>query len=249
MYLSLNSADVHYLMSWPRVPAKRYKLPLVNSRKRHWPTIDICMFEELNVTLRKGQRRVNGQGQRWRETESFFPSCMVEIERWEKWEDALFSLSVMKSRAEGIFAGNPARHAVGLLWRCLHGCVWERGTSSSNEQNKLCEYEKMWSLFNVSTHISNIHIYIFCTMNIPLVCNLSGLIIASRLCHKYIIHSAIWSLCTRVSLLYMSHECVTHSTCMNQKQNHKALKLFFCETQFRLSQVCSHLVSQADEKK
>lgn len=118
-----------------------------------------------------------------------------------------------------------------VMCRCFHVCVCVsvRPTSSRNEQNKPFEYEKMWSLFNISTHISNIHIYIFCTMNISLVCNLSELIIASRLCHKYIIHSAIWSLCTRVSLLYMSHECVTHSTCMNQKQNHKSLKLLLRE--------------------
>lgn len=47
-------------------------LPFAYSRKRHRPAIDICVFEELNVTLRKGQRRVNGWRQRWRERESFF---------------------------------------------------------------------------------------------------------------------------------------------------------------------------------
>lgn len=105
--------------------------------------------------------------------------------------------------------------SISVMCRCLQGCV--RKSEPKWTKQAMWIWKKMWSLFNISTHISNIHIYTFCTMNISLVCNLSGLIIAARLCHKYIIHSAIWSLCTRVSLLYMSHEW-----CVNQKQNHKS---------------------------
>lgn len=141
----------------------------------------------------------------------------MELKALRKLRNVLFSVFVIKSCVEKILAGKPSRHAVELCnvqvfsWVCVCVCAYAWETGSRNEQNKLSDYEKMWSLFNISAHISNIHIYIFCTMNISLVCNPSGLIIASRLCHKYIIHSAIWSLCTRVSLLYMSHECVTHS--------------------------------------
>lgn len=129
--------------------------------------------------------------------------------------ECIVFITLMKSCVGRILAGKSSRHAFGLCnvqvfaRVCMCVCVWERKTSGNNEKKNLYEYEKMWSLFYISTHISNIHIYIFCTTNITLVCNLSGPIKASRFCHKYIIHSAIWSLCTRVSLLYMSHERVT----------------------------------------
>lgn len=235
-----------------------HRLPLkLKKKEREWRICYAppCVFQEKTLThywhlcvwgvkcyiTQRSEKSKRLEAAMESEGEFFFPLARRKLKALRpKRKCIVFSHSDEELRGENscrktFEACSQAVWCAGV-WMCV--CV--RKTSSSNnkkKKNKPCEYEKMWSLFNISTHISNIHIYIFCTMNISLVCNLSGLLKASRLCHKYIIHSAIWSLCTRVSLLYMSHECVTNSTCMNQKQNHKSLKLLFCEEQFRLSWV------------
>lgn len=128
-------------------------------------------------------------------------------------------------------------------------CVCERKTSSSNgEKKQAILIWKKCDLYSTSPHIFLIYIFTPFVQWIYLVCNLSGPEIASRLCHKYIIHSAIWSLCTRVSLLYVSHRCATllvqtRNKILNLKKKGKN------EEQFRLSQTHSHLLSRADERK
>lgn len=173
-----------------------------------------------------------------------FPLQGWNWRRWGKWENLLFSLTVMKSCVGRIPAGKPLRHADELQSAGGYMCVWK--TSNNNEKIKPCEYEKLWSLFDISTHISNIHIYIFCTMNITLVCNLSGLIVASRLCHKYIFHSAIWS--APVSVYFTCHMKMWLTPHVWTRNRIIHLLHFFCKEQFRLSHICSHLICQAEKK-
>lgn len=69
------------------------------------------MFEELNVTLRKGQRRVNGWRQRLREGEFFFVVFLTCKDEFESVEE---NVEVMKSCVGRLLAGKPCRHAVEL---------------------------------------------------------------------------------------------------------------------------------------
>lgn len=71
------------------------------------PIIDSCVFEGVNVTLPKGQRRVNGFMQQQGLEESFFSPHL----RGQGGEE---NEKVMKSGVGRILAGKPFRHAVEL---------------------------------------------------------------------------------------------------------------------------------------
>lgn len=231
MGLSWNCVVGLGLMNWRQAIGSHwgFLLPLVYSRKRHWPTIDICVFEDLNVALRKGQSRVNCQRKRWRETSEVFLLLLLFLLRglkWTRWG----RLENVLQRRRGFFQETPSRHRAGAANQKQAECIW-----------------KISSLFDDSTYISNVHIYMIFTVKITLKCNLLGLIKASRSCHKRTIHSATWRLRTRVSLLYTSHESVTHY----MKQEHKSTLLsyfffLFWEERCKSSQAFPQLLQTSD---
>lgn len=71
----------------------------------------------------------------------------------------LFSVWVIKSRAGRISSGKPPRHAVRL--RNVQVCACAASGRNGTKQSMWVWKKKKWSLFNISTRTSNIHIYRF----------------------------------------------------------------------------------------
>lgn len=138
---------------WVDLEFHRLLLKMIKTQKESRAYAPPCLFQVKTLThywhvcvwrvkcyiTQRSEKSKRLEAEMEREGE-FFPLQKWNWKRWGKWENILFSLTVMKSCVEIILAGKPSRHAVELC--NVQVCACEGKTSRSNEKNKACEYEK-----------------------------------------------------------------------------------------------------------